>query len=377
MTMGSESVQPVKRSRGGGVTGRVYAALVVFAILWVLQRFAVGREPGVPRHSIRDIILMATPQWIVWMIIAIGVIAAIKAIQRSHLSGLQRALCHIPAALATTVIHTAITFNILRALSKVPPDLSFGAGMAQGLAILSPVNAIVYGLIAWMVAANDADQRLREQRTLALRLSEQLVVARLDALRMQLQPHFFFNAMNSIAMLVRHGEKDQAVRTIATLSDLLREVLQEYNEQDTTLGEEISFVQRYLSIEQVRFGDRLRLEIDAPAELLSLRVPRLILQPIVENAVLHGLEKSSAAGHLSISARRTNGRLRISVIDDGPGTGPLDAAPRSEGGVGLSNTRSRLDLIYGSSASLTLERRPPPATGTTVTLELPVDDPRA
>jgi sensor histidine kinase YesM len=352
----------------------VYAALVVFAILWILQRLAMMSEEGVPRYSIGDIILMATPQWIVWMIIAPGVIAAIKAIQRTHLSGLLRALLHIPVALATTLVHTALTFTMLHTLHKVPADLTFVTGIAQGLAILSPVNAIVYGLIAWMVAASDADRRLQEQRTLALRLSEQLVVARLDALRMQLQPHFFFNAMNSIAMLVRRGEKDQAVRTVATLSDLLREVLQEYSEHETTLGDEISFVKRYLSIEQVRFGDRLRLDMDVPTELLPLPVPRLILQPIVENAVRHGLEKSSAAGHIAISARRTDGRLRISVMDDGPGTDTPEAVPTSAGGVGLSNTRSRLDLIYGSGATLTLSRRPPPETGTSVALELPLRD---
>lgn len=193
--------------------------------------------------------------------------------------------------------------------------------------------------------------REREQRT--LELERKLTVARLHALRMQIQPHFFFNTLHSIASLVRDRQDDAAVQMIARLGELFRYVLEGTDEQKVTLGAELGFLEGYLAIEQVRFSDRLRVRVDVPEALRAAAVPPLILQPIVENAVRHGIAKLSAPGEIDITARREGGTLRIEVANDGAGLSPA-WEERAAGAVGIRNTRSRLEHLYGESQTFGL-----------------------
>jgi LytS/YehU family sensor histidine kinase len=170
---------------------------------------------------------------------------------------------------------------------------------------------------------------------------------------MQLQPHFLFNTLNAIMVLVRQQKGLQAEEMLAHLSDLLRCVLEDVEAQEVSLRRELEYLQLYLSIEQVRFLDRLRTEISADPAILDAAVPQMALQPIVENAIRHGLGKSSSAGKIQISAIRVNDMLEIKVQDDGPGFPDGNA---SQGrGIGLANTRTRLHQLYGGSAKLTGE----------------------
>lgn len=202
---------------------------------------------------------------------------------------------------------------------------------------------------------------LESRRTLAQR-DAQLSKARLDALRRQLEPHFLFNTLNSIAGLVRGGKSDTAVRMIAGLSDLLRRVVDGPDGTETSLAEEIEFLDKYLEIQQMRFGSRLRFQIAVPEDLTRARVPSMILQPIVENAIEHGVGRRLEGGMVTITAVRVNGSLKMSVENDGPTLGVFTE------GVGIANTRSRLNSLYGNRADFTLRNSQPGKIEATVSV---------
>ncbi len=192
----------------------------------------------------------------------------------------------------------------------------------------------------------------RERETQAARLAAQLSEARLGALRMQLNPHFLFNSLNAITVLVRDQNTAAASRMLELLSDVLRQVLRSEPSHETTLRDEVEFITRYLAIEEVRFADRLRPKIEIDPAVANAAVPRFVLQPLVENALRHGIARKSTAGLLEVSARRDRADLVLSVRDDGPG---LPSSAPETGGVGLANTRARLAALYGERGSLQVE----------------------
>jgi two-component system LytT family sensor kinase len=204
-----------------------------------------------------------------------------------------------------------------------------------------------------MVAAEHAFRFLFESQkseTQAALLAAQLAEARLGALRMQLNPHFLFNSLNTILVMVRDGDTGRADDAIERLASVLRRILRMDREHEVTLAEEIEFLEQYLSIEQARFPDRLRPRFEVDDSVRNAAVPELILQPVVENALRHGIGKRTESGELTISARRQADDLVLTVRDDGAG---LPAEGVREG-VGLSNTRDRLATLYGERAALEL-----------------------
>lgn len=225
---------------------------------------------------------------------------------------------------------------------------------------------ILYAAILAISYTLESSKRLAQRETEAARLNEQLSRAQFDALRRQLEPHFLFNTLNAIAGLVREGRNDVAVSMIAGLSDLLRRVLDDSGKQEVTLGEELEFLETYLEIQKMRFADRLQLSVHVPAEFLSARVPNLILQPMVENAIEHGIGRCAAGGALRIGAARDNGRLTLSVYNDGPRI--RDDWEQLRSGVGISNVRARLKSLYGSACALDIRNR---ENGVEVLLSVP------
>jgi LytS/YehU family sensor histidine kinase len=177
-----------------------------------------------------------------------------------------------------------------------------------------------------------------------------VATARLGALKAQLQPHFLFNTLNAIVVLVRQQKGRQAEETLARFSDLLRAVLADMDAQEVPLSRELEYLRLYLSIEQVRFPDRLRVQIDVDPELLDAAVPHMALQPLVENAIRHGIGRRSTSGVIAIRALREGASLQIEVSDDGPGF-QQEGAPGGMG-LGLANTRARLEQLYGGQAEL-------------------------
>jgi LytS/YehU family sensor histidine kinase len=181
----------------------------------------------------------------------------------------------------------------------------------------------------------------------AARLKASLTEARLDALKTQLNPHFLFNTLNSISSLM-YTDTEAADRMMTRLSDLLRSTIQNNGAQEVTLREELAFVERYLEIEKIRFEERLRVRIRVDPEALDGLLPAFALQPLVENAVRHGIGPLESGGSLAIDGRRANGRLVVRITDDGAGAA---RTPVLEG-IGLTNTRARLEELYGGAASL-------------------------
>jgi two-component system LytT family sensor kinase len=235
-------------------------------------------------------------------------------------------------------------------------------------------SMVAYWVVLSIQAAIRNHHRFQERSQAVLRselrasqLETQVAQARLGALKAQLQPHFLFNTLNAIVVLVRQQKGRQAEETLARFSDLLRAVLADMEAQEVPLARELEYLRLYLSIEQLRFSDRLRVDIDVDADLLEAAVPHMGLQPIVENAIRHGVSRRATPGVIAIRAARLGDSLQVTVQDDGPG---FASAGVSGGlGLGLANTRARLRQLYGDAAELRTETRP--QGGAEVTMVLP------
>jgi two-component system LytT family sensor kinase len=253
-------------------------------------------------------------------------------------------------------------FALARQLRAVPSVLT----------IFLFANLLTYWGIVGVCWTIQALRLSRERELRASQLEAQLAGARLVRLQTQLHPHFLFNALNSVLPLV-FRDREAAAQTILRLEELLRRSLEADAAQLVPLSRELEFLEMYLEIQKTRFQDRLQVAFDVPADLCSARVPNLILQPLVENAIKHGVSAHPGSGRVEISARRENGMLVLRVRDDGPG---LVDPPRPGGsGVGLANTRERLQQLYGDDQRLDLENAP--EGGLEVTVGLPFSAPRA
>jgi two-component system LytT family sensor kinase len=233
-----------------------------------------------------------------------------------------------------------------------------------------------YFIVAAICFAYEHFVRSREQEAQAQALRAELAQAQLQALRMQVNPHFLFNTLNAIAVLVRGGETAKAGRTLRLLSDLLRATFKGADVQMVPLREEIDLVERYLEIEQVRFGERLQVEIDVDPAASEVPVPYLLLQPLVENAVRHGIAPHADAGVVRVTAAPVpdegSDQIELTVADSGPGFPNADPeAVTEDDGVGLSNTMRRLDTLYGDHH--TFELGAAAEGGARVTIRVPTD----
>lgn len=245
------------------------------------------------------------------------------------------------------------TFILVRQLilgSPPPRPFSFTADFQRYFVAEFHVNLLIYWILIGIAHLRTINRRYvereRETARLALetaQLETQLAQAQLDALKMQLHPHFLFNTLNSISVLMRDDAK-AANRMLVRLSDLLRIALRSESTQEVSLKDELDFLRGYLEIEQVRFQDRLQVDFKVEKETLETRVPNLILQPLVENAIKHGIAPRAGLGKILIETRRENGFVELSVTDNGEG---LNDSAQNTNGIGLKNTRERLEKLYG------------------------------
>jgi sensor histidine kinase YesM len=245
----------------------------------------------------------------------------------------------------------------------------FGQRYLLVLSLWFPYALLIYWIIVIAVHAVEYQRRYRERQLAEAELRGQLVGAQLQALRMQLHPHFLFNSLNTVAVFMREGRTEEAIEMQTRLAAFLRQTLEHEGRETVTLREELDFVEGYLEIEEIRFGDRLTIEIAAEPDALDALVPFMLLQPLVENSMRHGMAGKIGRGRIEISARRAGGRLAIDVADDGPGFSPSTAAGERSGGLGLSNTRARLERMYGTDHSFEVADRS--GGGARVTLSIP------
>ena len=237
----------------------------------------------------------------------------------------------------------------------------YGGGVLSWFLTSLPFGVAVYFAVLGVEHAVTYFIRAQESET-------QLAEARLGALRMQMQPHFLFNSLNAITVIVRDRDTATATRMLEQLGEMLRRVMRADRPQEVTLADELSFVRQYLGIEQVRYSDRLRPEFAVDPGVEGAAVPEFLLQPLVENAIRHGLAKRVPATLVRVEARHEGQELVLTVIDDGPGLGPGGGTQVKEG-VGLGNTRARLATLYGPRARLDLAESP--GGGTRVIVRIP------
>ena len=331
------------------------------ALAWALGTMALFAAMAITRHHFQMMeqreqpsyltwghaFYQEAPHWVFWAAAIPVVYFVVAWIARRHLGWPRTVLAHL--AFGAVAITLGTLFRVLWFGKTTLGGMLVGTAPAQ----FFTYAAIVGGALAFHYSRAYVDREVEFSN------------ARLGALRQQLRPHFMFNALNSVAMLVRAERGPEAVDMIAKVSGLLRDSLDNDDRAEVTLEEELALARQYLAIEEVRFADRLLVTVTVADHARNVRVPRLILQPIVENAVRHGLGASAAAGKVEINARTTSDQLVVTVRDDGPGP-----AASMNGGVGLKNTRERLRATYGSAARLTLEHAP--EGGAVATLVIPL-----
>lgn len=316
--------------------------------------------------------------WYVWMPAAPATLLLIRRFPFSR----ERALASSARlAAGSGAIYFVVTNTryLLRVLPNLwlPPEADLPVDWRSYLNTQlerTPLDFLTYcGLFAASFAVDyysKYQRRADEVLQLQLRgaqLQAELVRAQLTALRGQLHPHFLFNSFNAVTTLIRQKRNDEAVETVARLGELLRFIMDHLDRQELRLGDELDFIRSYLDVEQVRFGAKLRAVFAVEPETLGCRVPSLLLQPLVENAIKHGISQRIAPGEVRIAAHRAAGRLRLEIQNDG-GEAPPPPPARSTG-IGLRNTRRRLDHVYGDGYRF--ETLPQPGGGMLIRLDLP------
>jgi len=278
---------------------------------------------------------------------------------------LLNAMVHLLAAPLTVLAVILVYVTAVFHLGDLYPQRTWGDAFGHAWARYFPFDLAVYAfiLLGWTAAGWYRRSRDRELR--AAQLETSLQEAKLAALRSQLNPHFLFNALNSVSALM-HRDVDAADAMLARLGELLRLTLASDGSHEIRLHEELELLDRYLDVERIRFAERLAVTLDVPAATLAAHLPPFSLQPLVENAIHHGVAGRARGGRVTVTARQVNDRLQLRVTDDGPG---LETSLPAREGVGLRNTRARLRQLYGDAQVLAFRR--PEAGGLEVLVEVP------
>jgi signal transduction histidine kinase len=330
-------------------------------------------------RTLADLLIYTVPTWGPWVVATPGIIWLGRRFPLDRDTWGRTLPVHLLAGLTATAAHLGFfAFWTLQAAPS-PPDVAwanFTIGLLGSEWVF--VNLFVFGLILGGQQAVRYARQARDRELKASRLEAQLQEVRFKALKMQLHPHFLFNTINAISTLVLKHDTERATAMLDRLSTFLRMALEERDTQTVPLARELAFADAYLQIERVRFSDRLSVEVDVEEDLRSVEVPHLILQPLVENAVRHGIAPLERPGTLRIEGTRVGRRLRLVVEDDGVGLSEGQATDNGRpqgvtdaGGLGLSMTRDRLRAAYGDVYRFDIE--PGPEGGVRVVVELPIE----
>jgi signal transduction histidine kinase len=325
--------------------------LFIFA-LWTLvglgaagQLYLTQSKIGVP-VSWRFALEKSLANWYVFAVLSVPTVWLAGRVRWERGRRVQAALAYLSASVVFSLAWMALRASIEQWQSRQSANpVSFSAAFSQALVATFFFNWLIYWVIVGVSQTADVYRQFQEREVRAAELEKRLVEAKLQALQMQLNPHFLFNTLHAISALM-HKDVEAADRMITRLSDLLRLALDSSDTQEVPLREELAFLERYLEIEQTRFGERLKVKMEIGPETSGALVPSLILQPLVENAIRHGIEPQALAGVVRLSACCEGGQLRLRVSDNGVG---LRAGQPVTEGVGLSNTRARLQQLYGAA----------------------------
>jgi two-component system LytT family sensor kinase len=336
---------------------------VFIATLLSLQIWFLSQYPG-ESIELRRAVVWQTTFYLLWIPFTVPIWRVIARWHVDHPRWGRVVLIHLAAAVVIGVIHSSLVVVI--AATVLPnPNESFAQMIPGQIRGRIYMQLVIYAGVAGFGHAFAMYGRWAEQAEQSARLEAQLADSRLSALRAQLHPHLLFNSLHAVASLVRESRNPEAVRLIADLSELLRKVL-DTDRVWHTVANEVALVRTFFDIQRVRFEDRLVTSIDVASDAADGVVPVLVIQPLVENSLRHGLAGKVGVGHVDVSVHRDGGDLLITVADDG--VGPA-AGGQDGGGTGLSNLRARLDTLYGVRATMTAGGRE--TGGFLVTIRLP------
>jgi signal transduction histidine kinase len=347
----------------------IWGIWTFIGIVFTLQGYFTSYRSERPMYFTDSLYLQMTWSYL-WALATPLVLWAAARLPIERNNWIRSSLLHVPISILLSVFLTALGHILLWLYWGRPVGKPFSfANMTRFVVANFSEGIGIYLLIALTSYAFGYYRRYREGQLRTLQLEAQLSQAQLQALKMQLHPHFLFNTLHSISALLTK-DVEAARKMITRLGDFLRLTLENSGSQEVTLQQEMDFLSCYLEIERIRFQNRLVTRMDLAPQTLNAKVPNLILQPIVENAIRHGIAPRSTPGLIEIEAKQLNGTLRIQVRDNGPG---LSDHPTSvnqfKKGLGLANTETRLERLYGADHLFNLTNNP--QGGLIVTLEIP------
>jgi sensor histidine kinase YesM len=338
------------------------AAWIIVGLVFTSQlHFFAARAGG--KMTWLDSLIWEIPRWLLWAFFAPFVTRLARKLPVHKENALKRIALHTFFGAFFSLIYLVLFVLIFHAIRTWMGDHGKLFNTLQfAFALDFHVGVAVYWLLVLLRQSRDSEQRIA-------RLNAELSQAQLQALKMQLHPHFLFNTLNSISSYLRK-DVEIADEMIGRLGDFLRLTLQNSGEEEIQLEKEINFLKQYLEIEQLRFQDRLHADFDIAPDTLTALVPNLILQPIVENAVRHGISAKAGPGMIQVTSKRENSKLQIMISDNGPGV-PQQLIQ----GIGITSTRNRLEQMYGSKGIFQITNQPD--GGTIALLEMPFHESEA
>jgi signal transduction histidine kinase len=361
--------------------GAIVAGWTVVAVLFAGHNYLSFAANGRP-ITVLQAAWWSVAEWYTWALLSPLVVSIVRRARRTERPPAVAVGTLVVLGLLVAVLQVVLEYGVDRAavLLSGDQDISVRVWLADGargavldLAYLLPrkigFSVVTFWAIVGVVFATDYYRLYRDRELRTARLEGALAGAQLRALQAQLQPHFLFNTLNTIASLIPENPA-VAEEMVESLADLLRAALRDGGQYEVALAREMELLDQYLRIQELRFEDRLRVRRSLQAGLSDTLVPPLLLQPLVENAIKHGVGPRPGGGAVSVRVERSGDHLVIVVEDDGPG---FTAQARDGGGLGLANTRARLERLYGDAA--TLEARNGPGGGASVTVRLPLRTP--
>jgi two-component system LytT family sensor kinase len=360
-------------------TGQAY--LIVYST--ALAHEDLPRER--PALALTELFLSALGECLIWALLTLGIQWLARRFPFGQGRWLRSLAAHLAACVVCAFVAAVLSGLVAQLVRKELPKPTVSPNVLFLFLVAKLNNNIFfYWAILTVALVFNYYRRWRDRELVSSQLEAKLAQTQLQILKMQLHPHFLFNTLNAISALI-HQDVELADQMIARLGDLLRTTLDNANQQEVPFKQELGFIQPYLDIEKARLGPRLTVELEVDPAVLDALVPNLILQPLVENAIRHGIAPRPGPGRIQIRAGRENGSLRLVVKDSGPGLqAPLTPTPLPEGGergrgegaakgIGLANTRARLEKLYGANQRLDLSNGPD--GGLRVDITIPYQEP--
>ena len=335
----------------------IFLITTLLGVLTALQAYNYVALVNAQKQAFGPILALNLTYWYSWGLLIPGVIWMARHYRFERHAWRRSALFHVGAVILCTLLHVAMYISARGVILTNFTDRPFAwwPDFRERFFLNFDWEMMTYWAVVAFINALDYQSESRERELTAAQLQTQLAEAQLEALQRQLHPHFLFNTLNTISALM-HRNVHAADEMLVQLSDLLRLTLDRIGTQQVPLKDEVDFLRKYLEIERTRFGDRLQVTIEVEPEVLDAPVPNLVLQPLVENALRHGIGPRVGVGRVDVNARHVGGDLMLTVCDNGVGLSP-DKLNALHSGVGLSNTRSRLETLYPNATDSSFRPR--------------------